>query len=218
MANYFERHAPKVLSFVLLTQAAVFYGFSRGEYIPASRALAEFSIPSSTWIPVRDEPLDRETLDVLKADDTLSRIYQNRQTGQAVDLFIAYFSTQRTGKTPHSPKNCLPGNGWAANEAGTLLINVPGESGPVTINRYVVSRDDAESLVLYWYQSHNRVIASEYRAKMFTILDSIRYRRSDTALVRVVNPVTDGDTKRATETAVSFIQSFFLPLKTYLPA
>ncbi len=218
MANCLEKHAPKVLTFVLLAQAAVFYGFSGGEHIPVSKPLADFSLPSSAWLPVREEPLDQETLDILKADDTLSRVYENRQNGQAVDLFVAYFSTQRTGKTPHSPKNCLPGNGWAANEAGTLLVNVPGEARPITINRYVVSRDQAESLVLYWYQAHNRVIASEYRAKIFTIIDSIRYRRSDTSLVRVVNPVVDGDTKSATETAVSFIQSFFLPLKNYLPA
>jgi EpsI family protein len=218
MANYLQKHAPKVLSFVLLTQAAAFYGFSRGEHIPVSKPLAEFSLSSSTWIPVREEPLDKETLDLLKADDTLSRVYENRETGQAVDLFVAYFSTQRTGKTPHSPKNCLPGNGWAANEAGTLLVKVPGTTQPIIINRYVVSKDQAESLVLYWYQAHNRVIASEYQAKIFTVLDSIRYRRSDTSLVRIVNPVVDGDTKTATETAVSFIQTFFLPLKNYLPA
>jgi EpsI family protein len=217
MANYFERNASKVLSFVLLAQTAAFYGLSRGEHIPPSKPLAEFSIPSSAWIPVREEPLDKETLDILKADDTLSRVYENRQTGQAVDLFVAYFSTQRTGKTPHSPKNCLPGNGWAAEQAGVLSVNIPGETKVITVNRYVVSRDQAESLVLYWYQAHNRVIASEYRAKIFTVLDSIRYRRSDTSLVRVVNPVIDGDTITATRTAVSFIQSFFLPLKNYLP-
>jgi EpsI family protein len=218
MASYLEKHAPKVLTLVLFAQAAAFYGFSRGEHIPVSKPLAEFSLPSSTWIAARDEPLDKETLDILKADDTLSRVYENVRTGQAVDLFIAYFSTQRTGKTPHSPKNCLPGSGWAPTESGTLLVNVPGENQPININRYVVSRDQAQSLVLYWYQAHNRVVASEYRAKVFTILDSMRYRRSDTSLVRVVNPVIDGNTASATETAVSFIQSFFLPLKNYLPA
>jgi EpsI family protein len=218
MAGYLERHATKALTIVLLAQAAVFYGFSRGEHVPASKALANFSIDSSQWLPVRDEPLDKETLDVLKADDTLSRIYQNRKTGQAVQLFVAYFSTQRTGKTPHSPKNCLPGSGWVPTQSGTMHVSIPGEAQPITINRYLVSREQSQDLVLYWYQSRNRVVASEYRAKMFTILDSIRYRRSDTSLVRVVGPVVDGNADSATDAAVSFIQALFVPLKNYLPS
>jgi EpsI family protein len=167
---------------------------------------------------MKDVALDQETLEVLKADDTLSRVYQNRSTGDAVDLFIAYFSTQQTGKTPHSPKNCLPGTGWVPSESGFLTINIAGEPSPITVNRYVVSRGQAESLVLYWYEARNRIIASEYRAKLFTIFDSLRDHRSDTSLVRVVDSVVDGDTKRATDSAVAFIQTLFAPLKHYLPA
>lgn len=218
VAGYLERHASKALTIVLLVQAAAFYGFSRGEHVPTSRLLANFSLGSSQWLPLRDEPLDKETLDVLKADDTLSRVYQNRQTNQAVQLFVAYFSTQRTGKTPHSPKNCLPGSGWVPTQSGTIQVIVPDEAQPIIINRYLVSREQSQDLVLYWYQSRNRVVASEYRAKVFTILDSIRYRRSDTSLVRVVDPVIDGNAESATTAAVSFIQALFAPLKNYLPA
>jgi hypothetical protein len=53
---------------------------------------------------------------------------------------------------------------------------------------------------------------------MFTILDSIRYRRSDTSLVRVVDPVVDGNAQSATDAAVSFIRTLFVPLKNYLPS
>ena len=49
-------------------------------------------------------------LDVLRADDTLNRIYRLRAASSY--LFIAYFKTQRYGQSPHSPKNCLPGSGW----------------------------------------------------------------------------------------------------------
>lgn len=218
MRGILKAHAPKVLAFVLLVQAAVFYGFSRGEHVPAEKPLVQFSFPSPSWTPVRDLPLDKETLDVLKADDTLSRAYRNRETGAVADLFVAYFSTQRTGKTPHSPKNCLPGTGWTPSESGAVRITVPGEDEPITINRYVVSRDQSQGVVLYWYQGHNRVIASEYRAKVFTIMDSIRYQRSDTSLVRVVVDVLGGDTESATETGVSFVKALFRPLKDYLPA
>jgi EpsI family protein len=218
MASRFKTQAPKILTIVLLVQGAAFYGFSRVEHVPSEKPLANFSLSGTDWSAIRDFTLDKETLDILKADDTLSRAYRNGETGAAVSLFVAYFSTQRTGKTPHSPKNCLPGSGWTPSESGSVAITVPGEAQPITINRYVVSRDQSQSVVLYWYQGHNRVIASEYRAKVFTIVDSIRYRRSDTSLVRVVVGAEDGDTQRAAETGISFVKALFLPLKNYLPA
>ncbi|MBV9676431.1 MAG: EpsI family protein, partial [Acidobacteriaceae bacterium] len=89
---------------------------------------------------------------------------------------------------------------------------------PIRVNQYVVSRGQNQSLVFYWYQARNRVIASEYSAKIYTVTDAIRYNRSDTALVRVVINVADGNLKEATETGISFVQSFFEPLKSYLPA
>lgn len=217
MADRLKTHAPAVLTVVLLLQAFVFYGLSRGERIPQAKPLADFSLDSPVWFPVRDQPLDAETLEILKADDTMSRVYENRQTNKAADLFVAYFATQRTGKTPHSPKNCLPGSGWVPTESGMSSIPVSG-SAPITVNRYVVSRGQTQSVVLYWYQTQGRVVASEYRAKLLTVIDSMRSHRSDTALVRVVVTAADGDTERATSLATEFVQAVFAPLRAYLPA
>ncbi len=82
----------------------------------------------------------------------------------------------------------------------------------------MVSRGQNQSVVLYWYQARNRVIASEYYAKIYTVADSIRYNRSDTSLVRVVVGVDNGDTQSALNTAISFVQAIFQPLKQYLPS
>ncbi|MGH9655298.1 MAG: exosortase C-terminal domain/associated protein EpsI [Bryobacteraceae bacterium] len=220
MKTIFSSRSARVLTIVLLVQAAVFYGlaFARPEILPAHRPLALFTIPGNTWAMRETLQLDPDTLEVLKADDILSRVYQNRDTGNYATLFVAYFETQRTGKSPHSPKNCLPGAGWMAVQSGKIAIPVSGEKHPVRVNRYVVSRGQNQSVVLYWYQSEDRVIASEYVAKIYTVADSIRYDRSDTALVRVVVGVQNGDLKAATHTAVSFVKAFFEPLRQYLPA
>jgi len=208
----------RILTLVLLLQAGVFYGFSRGENLPFHRPLDQFSIPASSWMMQQDVQLDKDTLDVLKADDILSRVYQNKNTGAMASLFIAYFQTQRTGKTPHSPKNCLPGTGWVPTQSGMIDISVPGQTDPIRVNRYVVARGSNQSLVLYWYQARDHVIASEYAAKIYTVTEAVRYNRTDTSLVRVVVGVQDGNVAAATKIAVSFVQSFFAPLKQYLPA
>jgi len=218
MAGLLNSKSVTILSLVLLAQASVFYGFSRSEKIPARRPLSEFSLANTDWKMLEDVQMDQESLDVLKADDILSRLYQNKDTGRVANLFVAYFETQRTGKAPHSPKNCLPGAGWVQEQSGIVDVAIPGEAAPVRVNRYIVSRGQNQSVVLYWYQARNRTIASEYAAKFFTVADAIRYNRSDTALVRVVVVVDDRGPDQAVQTAVGFVKSFFEPLKQYLPS
>ncbi len=218
MNDFWQSKSVRVLSFVLILQAAMFYGFSRAERVPQHRSLAQFSLDKSPWRMTQELEMDKESLDVLKADDILSRAYVDSDTGGMATLFVAYFSTQRTGKAPHSPKNCLPGSGWTQAQAGTVSIPIAGEAVPIRVNQYVISRGENESVVLYWYQSHNRVIASEYSAKIYTVTDSIRFNRSDTALVRVVVGVENGDRQKAINTATSFVKTFFEPLKEYLPS
>ncbi len=207
-----------IMSAVLLAQAGMFYGFARNEKVPDRRPLADFRIVDTPWENVEEFSLSQDELDVLKADDILSRLYKNQQTGYAATLFVAFFDTQRTGKAPHSPKNCLPGSGYVPTTNDIVELPIAGMAQPLQVNRYVVTRGDSQSVVLYWYQSHNRTVASEYWAKYYTVEDALRYNRSDTALVRIVVPVANGDTKTAIKIAEEFAVACFPQLKEYLPA
>jgi hypothetical protein len=129
MGSFFRTRSAKILTFVLLGQASLFYGFSRRESVPRHNPLADFRLPATTnWNMVENLQLDAETLDVLKADDLISRVYQNKNNGAVATLFVAFFETQRTGKAPHSPKNCLPGSGWAPSRSSTRTIELPARS------------------------------------------------------------------------------------------
>jgi EpsI family protein len=44
-------------------------------------------------------------------------------------------------------------------------------------------------LVVYWYQSHGRAVASEYWSKAYLVWDALRLNRTDGALVRVIAPI-----------------------------
>ncbi len=213
------RSAPaRVLTAMLLLQMAGLVAISRRETVPLARPLREFPSQLGAWSLVQEGEVDQETMEVLRADDVLSRTYTDQARGRGASLFVAYFKSQRTGQAPHSPKNCLPGAGWAPSESDVLSIPVVGRDQPIMVNRYVVSKGEDKSVVLYWYQSRNRVIASEYRAKIYLVADAIRYNRTDTALVRVVVPVSGSDTAAATSTAREFVQAFFMALRGHLPA
>lgn len=204
------------LSLLLALQAIAFYSTSSPEIELEMPKLETFPRESGGWRMVAEYPIEKEVQDVLRADDTLNRSYATADNRKGANLFIAFFRSQKTGSAPHSPKNCLPGSGWTPLESGTLQVEVPDWPEPVTVNRYVVARGDQRTLVLYWYQTAHRVVASEYLAKIWLVLDSLRYRRSDTALVRVV-ALDETGAAGAEDVAVSFLQEFFPLIRQALP-
>jgi EpsI family protein len=202
------------LTLVLVVQAVLFYSASRGEVAPNASPLNKFPIMVGGWRLEQEGVIDKDTQDILKADDVLTRTYAGQEGG--ANLFIAYFKTQRQGQSPHSPKNCLPGSGWQQVESSRVDVPIEGER-PIHINRYVVEKGGSQSVVYYWYESQGRVIADEFAAKFYLVSDSIKYHRSDTALVRVVVPILAGRTEAAEKVGNDFVQAFYPAVREYLP-
>jgi EpsI family protein len=207
----------RLVTVFLLLQTAVLYSSIRAEYVPPSRGLAQVPQQLGSWNMASEGLVDKETQDVLKADDLLNRFYKNTSTGAEAGLFVAAFRTQRNGKSPHSPKNCLPGSGWTQLSSENYPIDV-GLAAPIVVNRYVIVHGQERELVLYWYQSRDRVVADEFKAKFWVVADAMRLNRTDTALVRVIIGINNNDTETATRIGTDFVRSFFGTLKQYLPA
>ena len=217
LARYLRIPAAAALSLLLLGQAAAYYLLPKSEQSFATRPLADFPLSAGSWNTVEVAEIEDAVLRVLRADDTLSRMYTSPSSPVPAGLFVAFFKSQKTGAAPHSPKNCLPGSGWAPLSAGKTAIPIPGRAEPITVNRFVVARGTERTLVLYWYQTPRRVVASEYLAKIWLVLDSLRYRRSDTSMVRIVVPIPEGGEAEAEKAADDFVRSVFPELTAYLP-
>lgn len=215
--DFLGSRTARIVSAVLVLQLFLTYGMSRREVVPQNRNVTGFTNHFADWSLFREGVVDKDTQDVLRADEILTRNYVSPRYQVPANLFVAYFRTQRTGQTPHSPKNCLPGNGWVQSSSEIVNVDIPGR-GPIEVNHYLVAKGDEKSVVMYWYQSRDRVVASEYKSKIRSVLDAIRYNRSDIAIVRVVVPVVDNRVDDATKEAVEFIQSFFTPLRQHFPA
>jgi EpsI family protein len=219
--DFLKQRASLILTAVLLLQAVFFWKFTRPEVLPSARSLTDFPVLLNGWDRIRDNVMDEEVANYLKADATLNRDFVKRFPGQpdvtVANLFIASFRSQRNGKTPHSPKNCLPGNGWIPKESQVVTVPVDGRAEPIEVNRFVVTKSPMSSLVLYWYQSRDRTVANEYRAKLFSMVDSVRYNRTDTAIVRVWTPITDNNEAAAEKAAYDLVRGLYPYLKDFLP-
>jgi EpsI family protein len=216
-----------VIALMLLAVVAL-YRRGDGDHVPPSTPLSEFPVVIGN-LPSTEMPIDPEALAILGQGFFLNRIFtpMKPETGTAVvpgseesgpiGLFIAYFPTQRTGQSIHSPQNCLPGSGWSFETSGTTeLVDATGKRSQVA--DYVIVNGDHKAEVLYWYQSHGRAIASDYKAKLYMLADSIRYSRSDAALVRVITPIQSGESRNdAHRRAAGFAEHLIPMLPAYIP-
>ena len=178
--------------------------------------LTEFPKEVGSWKQTGgDHLIDRETMAVLRASDYLMRDYRS-QNGSVANFYIGYYATQREGVTYHSPLNCLPGSGWVLNEPGKLTITPANGGRPFEANRYRIESGPSKAILVYWYQGRGRRVASEYWGKVYTILDSVRLRRSDAAMVRITVPLGSSEPE-ALRSASDFAANASVYLPDYVP-
>ena len=198
---------------LLLASTILLHALSHGEPVPISAPLDSFPKALGQWAG-EDLPLDPRVDNALKADARLLRQYLAPRH-DPVWLFIAYYKSQRLGETVHSPRSCLPGAGWepVSGRRETVLV-APGR--PIVLNRFLVQKGIDRQLVFYWYQSHGRAVASEYRAKAYLVADAIHLNRTDGALVRISVPLL-GSEVDGEKTAQEFIHEMYPLLAHYIP-
>jgi EpsI family protein len=186
-----------------------------GEARVDRRELKGFPKKIGTWEQSGgDEQFDNQTVAVLRASDYLLRNYRAAD-GRVVNFYVGYYLSQRDGATYHSPLNCLPGAGWVMNEPGTITITPKGRA-PFVANRYLIQNGLHKELLIYWYQGRGRAIASEYWGKVYTVVDSVRLRRSDGAMIRIMTPV-DGSESNALRAAVDLAANSAIILPEFVP-
>jgi len=201
---------------ILLLSFGLRVWLSAAPITPIRQPLADFPRQVGNWQMLQNQAIDDETLGILKADDYLQRLYRN-SNGQYASIFVAYYRSQQAGESMHSPRNCLPGSGWEPVENDRIVLGTDADGRAVQLNRYVVENGGQRAVVLYWYQEHGRIIASEYWGKLYMIWDTIRSGRRDGAIVRVTVPMLGKGDSSATNAALDLVQTSTPYLPRFLP-
>jgi EpsI family protein len=189
----------------LAVQTGLTYWAAGGERPPAPPQFSRFPDTLGDWHKAGDDPIDPDSLAVLRADSTLGLIYSDPPEGWMGSLFVAWFQSQRGGASqPHSPQVCLPAAGWTPIVADR--VGMETDAGKVSVNRYIATLGPQRVVVLYWYQTRSRIIASEWAAKFWVIVDRLKEQRTDTSLVRVVVWNTGRSDEATTTAALGFAQ------------
>lgn len=164
----------------------------RMSVVPERADLIFFPSTIGEW---RGKPLriDEMFLDVLQLDDYLLSDY-SANAQDSVNLYVAYYGTQRRGASVHSPRTCLPAGGWRIQEiAERDLTDVSISGQPLRVNRALIRMGNEQQLVYYWLQQRGRVMTDEKHVMWYLFWDAVTRNRTDGALIRLATRVQPGD-------------------------
>jgi EpsI family protein len=211
-----------VVAAICVAVASLYLGIAlRAEPTPIREPLSVLPLEIDGWRGAVEPDFPADLVSQLGVDEYILRAYTDEDA--IVGLYVGFYASQRQGDTVHSPLNCLPGAGWVPVEQERTAVRVrrapTGPARTIEVNRFVIQKGLDRQMVFYWYQSRDRVVASEYWGKVYTVLDAMRYNRTDAALVRVTVPIgsEEGARGRAGEAGVRFVQAVFPHLSKHLP-
>lgn len=189
----------------------------REELLPEHPEFIFFPAQIGVWRG-RPQPLGADYVDALKFEDYLLSDYVDA-AGESVNLYVAYYASQRKGASVHSPKSCLPGGGWQIEGFSQREIADPqGQAAPLRVNRALIGMGDERLLVYYWFQQRGRLLTNEYLVKWYLLWDAIGRNRTDGALVRLVAPAPPGsDLAREDARLTAFAAAIRAPLRRFIP-
>lgn len=212
---------PSIFVLLLLlssTATASHFIREREGIIPARKPFLSFPLQIGKW-QGRNDYLTQFYLNELKFTDYLIINYTQPDSASAINLYSAYYQSQRTGVSVHSPKGCMPADGWKVTEFGQRdLPNIRLYGKPLEVNRAVILKGDNKQLVYYWFQQRSRALTNEYLVKWYLFYDAIALNRTDGSLVRLVTSVEKSeDEEKADQRLQAFMNELLPVMSAYLP-
>jgi exosortase D (VPLPA-CTERM-specific) len=189
----------------------------RTEIIPPRLEFSHFPQQLGEWQGTAGR-LEQIYIDALKFDDYILSDY-TKENETPVNLYIAYYATQRKGESVHSPRTCIPGGGWEIKSLTRYAVDgVRISSSPLIVNRTVIQMGEQKQLVYYWFLERGRDITNEIAVKWYIFWDALTRNRTDGALIRLTTLVSPHeDVSDADRRLRNFVESFGEKLSAYVP-
>lgn len=205
-----------IVSVMLLLAFCYLSFFKKSEAVPVKKPLSTFPETIDKWTGTIGF-FDPQVYDVLGVDDSVLINYRS-SGGKSVQLYVGYYQSQREGDLIHSPKNCLPGSGWLITRTSLEKLTLPGNDRQnIDVIKLILEKGDEKQVVLYWFQSRGRFIASEYLQKVYMVWDSLTKNRTDEAFVRLIAPIGPRGEVFTTQYLKEFSAQIIPILSEYLP-
>lgn len=189
----------------------------RSEIEPQRNSFAYFPLIKGAWIGQETE-IEARILDRLDLTDYIKAEYRSSSSSRPVELYIAYYASQRKGSSIHSPRSCIPGGGWEIAKLSQVSLGDFEMGQPLVVNRLVIAKGSYRQLVYYWFAQRGRIVTNEYLAKFYLFWDALKINRSDGALVRIITSVSEEESLAdADKRLEGFVGVFYPDVSNSIP-
>ncbi len=212
----FKVRSAIVICILLITGYIVFFSLDRLQEVPILKSLDELPKNIGEWELADRIYLKDEIVDMLGVDQYTEAVYTSPGK-PAIDLYISYFNVLKEGKQFHSPKNCLIGSGSYLESSEVIKIPLDDAGNFVPVSFMVLQKGDTRQLILYWFHCRGRVMSSEYKERVYRVLDAIFKKRTDGAFIRIVAYDNDRDIRDTCEMLTNFAHGVIPLLDLYIP-
>ncbi len=203
-----------IIVFILLATAGLTALASHSERIAPNKPFSEFPLIIGPWQGTRGQ-MDQKVYNILGVEDYIMADYR-KASGEQVNLYVGFYQSQKEGDLIHSPKNCMPGAGWNIIENSVIPVVLDDTGQPVKVIKLLLAKGPEKMVVLYWFQSRGRIIASEYMQKIWLVVDSITKNRTDGSFVRLISPVITSEAD-SLNILKEYAKTVYPALKAHIP-
>jgi EpsI family protein len=197
-------------AFLLLLALTAYFAFHTRAPVSLKAELRGFPLSIGNWRGQERSP-QNAVFRVEGADRELVRLYRS-PSGREVELYVAYFESQR------HPKK-LVNYRTARLHQDAVAVEIPlAQNESMTVNQTRLQQGRGELPVLFWYDMNGRIQADRYRAVLTTTVDSLIHGRTNGALILVAGVPIDRENGEVTIKEVQdFVRDAVPVLRGYLP-
>ena len=192
---------------------------AREERVVPRQSFVDFPLELGAW-EGRAHPLEQIYIDALRFEDyLLADFRQKNDPHPPINLYVAYYQSQRSGESIHSPQSCIPGDGWVITSIEAIpLVSTASSMEPFFVNEVMINKGEVQQVVWYWFQQRQRNLTNEYLVKWYLLWDALTQRRTDGALIRFTTSIpSHGDPSIAKARLTDFAQLVHSRLEPYVP-
>lgn len=192
---------------------------AREERTVPRQTFVDFPLQLGSWEGIA-RPLEQVYIDALRFEDyLLADFHRQDDPHSPINLYVAYYQSQRSGQAIHSPQSCIPGDGWLITSVETIPLDPPSPGmEPFFVNEVIIEKGDVQQVVWYWFQQRQRNLTNEYLLKWYLVWDALTQGRTDGALIRFTTPIpSHGDLTLAKARLEEFSQLVHARLDSYVP-
>ncbi len=204
----------QLIVIITLLLTATIFVFTQKDIISTSKSISlnEALNNVQDYKLLGDTVTENWVIDTLRLDDVSQKKFV--KGGERIDLYVGYYLSIDKLSAAHSPLVCIPGNGWVLDDLMEKEHSFNGYQ--LKYAEVTAEKNQSQSLIVYWFQAYDKSAPNMYINIYHALVNLMTGEPPETAFIRTIVPIREGDRVKARETALDFVERFYPAFMDYV--